>query len=166
MAREDLRARLPRPGTPQSPLCSADRGETFCWGGGTAIRRKTFDEVNVLEEWKGAVSDDFAMTYALEKAGKPVLFCPECLAATLHPWTGKSLLEFTNRQMIITRVYSPRRWVLGAIAHGGYALTLIYAGIVILTTMVAGDPWMQLVLLTLVIPLLATLKGGLSGRSL
>ena len=52
------------------------------------------------------MSDDFAMTYALEKAGKPALFCPECLAATLHPWTGKSLQEFTNRQMIITRVYS------------------------------------------------------------
>ncbi len=135
--------------------------ETFCWGGGTAIRRKTFDEVNVLEEWKGAVSDDFAMTYALEKAGKSALFCPECLAATLHPWTGKSLLEFTNRQMIITRVYSPRRWILGAIAHGGYVLTLIYAGIVILLTMIDGDPWMQLVLLAFVIPLLATLKGAL-----
>ena len=135
--------------------------ETFCWGGGTAIRRKTFDEVNVLEEWKGAVSDDFAMTYALEQAGKPALFCPECLAATAHPWTGKSLLEFTNRQMIITRVYSQRRWLLGAIAHGGYALTLIYAGFVILLTMISGDPWMQLVLLTLAIPLLATLKGGL-----
>ncbi len=27
--------------------------------------------------------------------------------------------------------------------------------------MISGDPWMQLVLLTLAIPLLATLKGGL-----
>ena len=32
--------------------------ETFCWGGGTAIRRKMFDDVNVLEAWQGAVSDD------------------------------------------------------------------------------------------------------------
>ena len=63
------------------------QSENFCWGGGTAIRRKTFDDVKVLEEWKGAVSDDFAMTDALE-AGKPIVFCPECLAATLHPWTG------------------------------------------------------------------------------
>lgn len=135
--------------------------DTFCWGGGTAIRRKTFDEVHVLEAWEGAVSDDFAMTYALEQAGKPVLFCPECLAATIHPWTGTSLLEFTNRQMVITRVYSQRRWILGAIAHGGYVLTLIYAAIVILLTMIDGDPWMQLVLLAVVIPLLATLKGAL-----
>jgi cellulose synthase/poly-beta-1,6-N-acetylglucosamine synthase-like glycosyltransferase len=133
----------------------------FCWGGGTAIRRKTFDEVHVLEEWQGSVSDDFTMTNALERAGKPVAFCPECLAATIHPWTGSSLLEFTDRQILITRIYSPRRWALGAIAHVGYSLTLIYAGIVILLAMVGGDPWMQLALIALVIPLLATLKGAL-----
>jgi uncharacterized membrane protein len=51
--------------------------------------------------------------------------------------------------------------MLGAIAHGGYALTLIYAGIVILATMIGGDPWFQLALLALVIPLLAMLKGAL-----
>jgi ceramide glucosyltransferase len=134
--------------------------ETFCWGGGTAIRRKTFDDVNVLEAWQGAVSDDFAMTHALEQAGKPILFCPECLAATVHPWTGTSLLEFTNRQMVITRIYSPRRWGLGALAHAGYSLTLIYAAVVILIMMADGDPWAQLALMTLVIPLLAVLKGA------
>ena len=32
--------------------------------------------------------------------------------------------------------------------------------IVILITMIDGDPWMQLVLLAFVIPLLATLKGA------
>jgi hypothetical protein len=62
--------------------------------------------------------------------------------------------------MLITRVYSPRRWILGAIAHGGYALTVIYAAIVILATMIGGDPWFQLALLALVIPILAMLKGA------
>jgi hypothetical protein len=119
-----------------------------------------FDDVNVLEAWQGAVSDDFAMTRALEQAGKPVVFCPECLAATVHPWTGSSLLEFTDRQVLITRVYSPRRWALGAAAHVGYVLTLIYAVIAIFITMAGGAPWVQLALMTLVIPLLATLKGA------
>ena len=32
--------------------------ESFCWGGGTAIRRKNFVEAQVLETWRGAVSDD------------------------------------------------------------------------------------------------------------
>jgi len=135
--------------------------ENFCWGGGTAIRKKTFVDANVLDAWKGAVSDDWAMTKALEQAGKPIMFCAECLAVTLHPWTTAGLLEFTNRQILITRVYSPRRWALGAAAHLGYSLTLIFAAIVILITMAGGDPWGQLFLMTLVIPLLAVMKGAI-----
>lgn len=135
--------------------------DNFCWGGGTAIRLKTFDDAQVLEAWKGAVSDDFAMTRALEQAGKPIVFVPECLAATLHPWSGSDLIEFTNRQILITRIYAPRRWMFGAIAHVSYSLTLIYAVIVILSAMIDGDPWGQLVLLTLAFPLLAAMKGAL-----
>ena len=56
--------------------------ENFCWGGGTAIRRSTFNDIRVLEAWEGAISDDFALTKALESAGRQIVFCPECLAAT------------------------------------------------------------------------------------
>ena len=133
----------------------------FCWGGGTAIRKKTFDDVNVLEAWKGAVSDDFAMTWALEQNAKPIAFCPECLAPTLHPWTFAELLEFTNRQILITRIYSPRRWQMGALVHLSYVLTLLYAVYVILYSIVDVDPWGQLLLLVLAIPLLAAMKGAM-----
>jgi cellulose synthase/poly-beta-1,6-N-acetylglucosamine synthase-like glycosyltransferase len=135
--------------------------DNFCWGGGTAIRRKTFDDVNVLEAWQGAVSDDLSMTRALEAAGKPMVFCPECLAVSLHPWTGSELLDFTNRQVLITRVYSPRRWLFGALAHLSYSLTLIYAAFVVPIAMTGGDPWVQLVLLTLAVLLLAAMKGAM-----
>ncbi len=135
--------------------------DNFCWGGGTAIRRKTFDDAQVLEFWSGAVSDDFAMTRALNEAGKPIVFCPECLAATPHPWTGTELLEFTTRQVVITRVYSPRMWALGMVSHLAYSLTLIYAFVVILTAMIGSDPWGQLALMALVAPLLAAMKGAM-----
>jgi ceramide glucosyltransferase len=137
------------------------RRDNFCWGGGTAIRRKNFDDAQASESWSGAVSDDFALTRALEAAGKSIVFCPECMAPTLHPWTGTSLLEFTNRQIVITRVYSFRRWVLGAAAHLGYSLTLIYAAFVIVATLISGDPWIQLFLMAMVIPLLAAAKGAM-----
>ena len=136
-------------------------GENFCWGGGTAIRRQAFEDAHVLDFWNGAASDDFAMTQALEAARKPIVFCPECLAPTLHPWTGKSLLEFTNRQMLITRVYSLKRWLMGALAQWAYSLTLIYAIVAILISMVSGDTWIELALIALVIPLLAAMKGAL-----
>lgn len=133
----------------------------FCWGGGTAIRRRTFDDAQVLEHWTGAVSDDFALTGALNQAGKAIMFCPECLAPTPHPWTGTELLDFTTRQIVITRVYSPKRWVLGMISHLSYSLTMIYAFVVILTAMIEGDPWGQLALLALTVPLLAAMKGAM-----
>jgi ceramide glucosyltransferase len=133
----------------------------FCWGGGTAIRRKTFDDVDVLESWKGAVSDDLAMTYALEQASKPIVFCPECFAATVHPWTMSELLEFTNRQILITRIYSPRRWQMGAIAHLSYTFTLLFAAGLIVYSIIDGDPWGQLLLVALAIPLLASMKGAI-----
>jgi len=136
-------------------------GKNFCWGGGTAIRKKTFDEAEVLEAWSGAVSDDYAMTSALNQSGKPIVFCPECLAVTLHPWTGSALLEFTNRQVIVTRVYSPRRWMTGAFAHLSYSLTLVYAVVAILLLMIDGDPWTYLALLTFLILLLSAMKGAI-----
>jgi cellulose synthase/poly-beta-1,6-N-acetylglucosamine synthase-like glycosyltransferase len=135
--------------------------DNFCWGGGTAIRRSTFNDAKVLEAWQGAASDDFAITRALEEAGKPIVFCPECLAATLHPWTGADLLEFTNRQILVTRVYSPRRWLMGAIAHLSYSFTMIFAAVYILATMIEGDPWGQLLLMAAAVPLLATMKGAI-----
>lgn len=135
--------------------------DNFCWGGGTAIRRSTFNDVKVLEAWQGAASDDFAMTRALEEAGKSIVFCPECLAATLHPWTGTDLLEFTNRQILITRVYSPRRWLLGAITHWSYAFTMIFAGVIILAAMIGGDPWGQLLLMAAAVLLIPAMKGAM-----
>jgi ceramide glucosyltransferase len=135
--------------------------ENFCWGGGTAIRRNTFNDVRVLDAWEGALSDDFALTHALEAAGKPIVFCPECLAATLHPWTGTSLLEFTNRQILITRVYAPKRWGMGMAAHLGYVFTLLFAAIVIVVQMAGGDPWTNLALVAFVVPFLAVIKGVL-----
>jgi ceramide glucosyltransferase len=135
--------------------------ENFCWGGSTAIRRKTFDDVNAMEAWKGAVSDDFALTSALQLANRPIVFCSECFAATLNPWTWQDLLEFTNRQMLITRVYSHRRWLVGGLMNLAYVLTMLYAACVILYSMMDGDPWSQLLLVALAVPLLAAMKGAL-----
>lgn len=135
--------------------------ENFCWGGGTAIRRKNFDAVHGPAAWSGSISDDFSLTNVLQSAGRSIVFCPECLAPTLHPWTGASLVEFTNRQILITRVYSPRRWAFGAALHLSYSLTLIYAAIVVLVSIATGDPWVQLALTALLIPLLAAAKGAM-----
>ncbi|MFZ0636658.1 MAG: glycosyltransferase family 2 protein [Candidatus Acidiferrales bacterium] len=138
-----------------------DHGHNFCWGGGTAIRRGTFNDINALEFWQGAVSDDLALTNALENQNKQILFVPECMAPTPYGATFAELLEFTNRQIILTRVYSPRMWVAGFLSHASYVITSIVALFVVFSEMISGDPWGQLLLLALAIPLLATMKGAL-----
>lgn len=133
----------------------------FCWGGGTAIRRETFHRVQALEAWEGAVSDDWALTGALERAGLPILFVPECLAPTIGHVDLEQLLEFTNRQMILTRVYAPRRWGMAALAHFSYCFTLAFAAVAIFGRMFSGDSWAGMLLLALLIVLLAGVKGAL-----
>ncbi len=87
-----------------------NRRGNFCWGGSTAIRRSTFQELNVLEAWRGALSDDFALTNTLQRAQRGIHFVPRCLVISNEDCTFQQLLEFTTRQMKITRVYAPRLW--------------------------------------------------------
>lgn len=82
----------------------------FCWGGSTAIRRTTFDRLQIRERWVGTVSDDFTMTRVLQQAKLPIHFVPACLVASFANSTVSNLFEFTNRQLKITRVYAPHLW--------------------------------------------------------
>jgi cellulose synthase/poly-beta-1,6-N-acetylglucosamine synthase-like glycosyltransferase len=109
----------------------------FCWGGSTAIRRRTFERAQVMEEWNGAVSDDFAMMRALLRARLPIHFVPECLTATHEDCSFRELLEFTTRQLKITRVYAPHFWrivlfsnlLFVLIFFGGAALVITRAAL-------------------------------------
>lgn len=108
----------------------ADTTKNFCWGGSTAIRRATFERLKVVEHWRGTVSDDFTMTRVLKEAKLPIHFTPNCLVPSVGDCDWRELIEFTTRQIKITRVYAPHLWlplllgsILFAIAFfGGIAL--------------------------------------------
>jgi ceramide glucosyltransferase len=98
----------------------------FCWGGSTAIRRATFERLDMMEEWRGTLSDDFAMTRALQRAHLPIYFVPRCLTASHEDCGFRELLEFTTRQMKITRVYAPHLWKAALL--GSFLFTLVFFG--------------------------------------
>ena len=139
----------------------SEKGRNFCWGGGTAIRRNVFDEIRVFEEWCHSVSDDYSMTRALEHAGRSIVFVPECLTPTYVDVDFKGLLEFTNRQILITKVYSQKKWASGAATHFLYCATLALGLAVTLDNVLATLPAFHLALLTFVPMLLAAIRGGL-----
>ena len=133
----------------------------FCWGGGTAIRREIFEQCNAFEFWKGSVSDDFSLTHALRQAGLPILFAPECMVPTMFDCDAAGLLEFTNRQIIITRVYESRLWVRGGFAHALYCGTILLGLGLFFSNLVTGATALHLLLPTLVPPVLSMARGVL-----
>lgn len=84
----------------------------FCWGGSTAIRREIFERLQIREKWDGTVSDDFVVTRVIKSAGLAIHFVPQALTASFENCTFRELLEFTTRQMKVTRVYAPHLWKL------------------------------------------------------
>ena len=106
--------------------------KNFCWGGSTAIRRATFEKLRVSASWQGTVSDDFTLTRTLQQAKLPIHFVPACLVASVGDCSASELVEFSNRQLKITRVYATHLWkpvLIGsllfcAVFFGGFILVI------------------------------------------
>jgi hypothetical protein len=104
----------------------------FAWGGSTAIRREVFDAAGVRDAWAGACTEDYPLSRAVKDHGLYVKFVPQCLIPSRGGCALRELLQFTTRQAILTRVYSPRLWLLALLTnlmffgafYGGLALLL------------------------------------------
>ena len=138
-----------------------EKAKNFCWGGGTAIRRAVFEQSGVLDEWKNSVSDDYSLTRALERTGQPILFIPESLTLSYVETDFEGLLEFTNRQILITRIYSNKMWRVAALTHLLYCVTLVLGLYVILGTVLAQRPAFHFITLAFLLLLLSSIRGVL-----
>jgi ceramide glucosyltransferase len=139
----------------------SEKGRNFCWGGGTAIRRSVFDQAAVLEEWKNSVSDDYSMTRALERTGRSILFLPECLTVSFVESDFEGLLEFTNRQILITRVYAGRVWDAAAATHFLYCFTLVLGVLLVVSDLFEQRPAFHLAMLTFLPLLLSAIRSSI-----
>jgi ceramide glucosyltransferase len=139
----------------------SEKGKNFCWGGGTAIRRSVFEQSGVIDEWKNSVSDDYSLTLALERNNRSIHFIPECLTLSYVETDFKGLLEFTNRQILITRVYANKIWGPAAATHLLYCLTLLLGVALIFGDLFAQRPAFHLVTLTFLPILLSAIRGSI-----
>jgi ceramide glucosyltransferase len=139
--------------------------KNFCWGGSTAIRRDTFERLHIRERWRSTVSDDFTLTNALKEAHLPIHFAAACLIASLQDCTFRELIEFTTRQLKITRVYASHLWKAALL--GSLLFVLVFFGGIVLVSMraVLGlSFWLPLLLLCLIF-VLGALKGYIRLRA-
>lgn len=136
-----------------------DRKKNFCWGGSTAIRQATFDRLNIRDGWRGSVSDDFTITNILKQAKLPVHFTPNCLVPSVGDCDLRELLEFTTRQIKITRVYAPQLWK--PLLLGSCLFTIVFFGGIVLlfVRMGLGLPVLLLFVVLSIIFALGAAKG-------
>jgi cellulose synthase/poly-beta-1,6-N-acetylglucosamine synthase-like glycosyltransferase len=112
----------------------------FCWGGSTAIQREVFERLEIRERWRGALSDDFTVTRVIKEARMTIFFVPRALIASIENCGLKGLLEFTTRQMKITRVYSPDLWIAAFIGSGIFNLVFAWGIAIIIYRLINGGP--------------------------
>lgn len=86
----------------QSAL-QGDHPLTMVWGGSNAIRRELLEEGNVLQRWHNATIEDLNLTHAVRDVKRKIHFVPDCIAMThTQNRTWKQMMEFTNRQIVMT----------------------------------------------------------------
>ena len=112
------------------------KDRNFAWGGGMAVRRATFEQARVADFWKGAVSDDYRLTAALNKAGLGIRFVPGGMVATTGACSRQEFLDWAKRQLVITKVYRRKLWVAGFISHVFYCGAMVMS----LAMALAGSP--------------------------
>jgi ceramide glucosyltransferase len=139
----------------------SEKGRNFCWGGGTAIRRSVFEGIGVLDEWRTSVSDDYSLTHSLERAGRSIFFVPECLAVSFVETDFSGLFEFTNRQILITRVYAGRIWRAAALTHLLYCVTVVLGLALAIGEFINERPALHIAALLFFILLLSAIRASL-----
>lgn len=101
---------------------------SFAWGGAMAIRKEVFEQARVSRAWECSADDDLAMTTAVKKVGLSVAFVPQCLVISEGQADWPEVIEWTNRQLILTKVYYPALWAMGIIratVMGGWLIVML-----------------------------------------
>lgn len=101
-----------------------------------AIQRAAFERFRVIDYWRGAVSDDYRLTAALNAAELGIRFVPGGMVATTGGCTREEFLHWATRQLVITKVYRRALWRAGFAAH------VVYCGAMVMGLLMAisGSP--------------------------
>ncbi len=136
-ATSSYRFYLPEPGTLPNLLRSVwnasvltllgEHDHNFAWGGAMAIRQKVFETIGVREAWEGALSDDYALTHAVRRAGLRIEFVPDALVGSGGDLSFREAVSWCARQIAITRVYWPALFRVAAVTQVLYGAFLLSA---------------------------------------
>ncbi|MEJ2717094.1 MAG: glycosyltransferase [Deltaproteobacteria bacterium] len=101
------------------------------WGGATAIRRETFEKLNVTAAWARTVVDDLILGNVLE--GRRIgirLDATNLLKSPLHNQSVAGFLSYLDRQILFPKFTNPGIWVVTLAAHMNVTLAVLVSVIV------------------------------------
>ncbi|HEV2176897.1 MAG TPA: glycosyltransferase [Terriglobia bacterium] len=102
------------------------RSQRLVWGGSMAMRAADFARLRIAERyWAHTVSDDYAVARAVRESGGRIRFEPRCLVESREESSFGDFLRWSNRQIILTRVYAARLWGLGLASYALYGATFL-----------------------------------------
>jgi hypothetical protein len=94
-------------------------------------------------------------------AGLRIEFAPRCLVVARESPGLASLLEFTTRQIIITRVYNPGLWRVGVVSHLLFCSTFFGGVMLVAGRTLAGEAFLPAAVMLGTVYALGSLKGVL-----
>jgi hypothetical protein len=96
------------------------------WGGGTAIRRETFQRLGVVNAWKRTIVDDLVLGNLLNRSRVRVLADPrhhvEC---PLRNQTFQGFLSYLERQILFPKFTNPGIWLVMLLGHLNLTLAFV-----------------------------------------
>jgi ceramide glucosyltransferase len=104
-----------------SVACMFGRDQmNHAWGGSMGIRAEVAVKCDLRGHLVGALCDDYQFTRAVNKIGLRVYFVPQCLVASPVDFSFAGLVNFAQRQYLLTRVYAPLLFLGSLLVHGLY----------------------------------------------
>jgi ceramide glucosyltransferase len=132
----------------------------FAWGGSMALRAEDFKRLQIAERyWAHTVSDDYGVTRAVRDARGWIRFEPRCLVASREDSSFREFLHWSNRQIVLTRVYAARLWKLGLAANCLYCGTLLLGMVLLVLPGVPMPARLAMAATLLAILILGFVKG-------
>ena len=83
------------------------------WGGSTALLRRTFEQLDIAQAWRGTLSDDLQLTAIAHRAGCRIAAPREVLPRTIAHTKGfAAVAAQARRWYMLVRVYVPVTYLL------------------------------------------------------
>ena len=100
----------------------------FVWAGSMAIQKEIFYELRIPSAWRESTSESGPVTRAVQKARLRIAFAPGATTAYSSRTGMRDFLCWARRQMVLARLFVPRRWWRALVAHffycGGMAVAI------------------------------------------